>query len=528
MTLTQITEKGIKDGEIVNADINASAAIAGTKVAPNFGSQNIVTTGSITGNDLEIDSGTLSVDASNNRVGINETSPDYSLHVNSGSANSVAIFESTDTAVELEFKDTTGTSFLECRNDFRLKNSSGEKVRIDSSGNVGIGTTSPVSIIHATGSNSATGYQFTNTNTSSGFGMFIKGGGTTADRYSLRVDDAAGNERFRVNANGRVGIGVNIPAYILDVVDDGGPAFSAASNSTQGQISIVGKNSGGSTSAISRIKSHPDGSSNQSHLAFETRNSSSAMVERMRIDSGGRVLIGADTVGSADGYTNNFMVAETSGSAGMSIQSYNSASSYSTIALGDRTTHNRGYIEQRCGDNNQMTIGVVGNGSIRFSGRNTSSGNIVERARFTSDGLCFNGDSAANNALYDYEEGTWGPVPTDNNNTFSYGQEYGRYTKIGNVIHVTYAFNASMSGTSGYALFINLPFQVKEFNNPTNEGIGYSKGTGIEIQLEAQQGQSRMKLRSPSTGSALTPNNVGMTNNVTKTFRGAITYLTTS
>jgi len=33
MTLTQITEKGIKDGEIVNADINASAAIASSKLA---------------------------------------------------------------------------------------------------------------------------------------------------------------------------------------------------------------------------------------------------------------------------------------------------------------------------------------------------------------------------------------------------------------------------------------------------------------------------------------------------------------
>lgn len=33
MALTQITEKGIKDGEIINADINASAAIARTKLA---------------------------------------------------------------------------------------------------------------------------------------------------------------------------------------------------------------------------------------------------------------------------------------------------------------------------------------------------------------------------------------------------------------------------------------------------------------------------------------------------------------
>ena len=41
----------IADGSIVNADINGSAAIAGTKITPNFGSQNIVTTGTgATGN----------------------------------------------------------------------------------------------------------------------------------------------------------------------------------------------------------------------------------------------------------------------------------------------------------------------------------------------------------------------------------------------------------------------------------------------------------------------------------------------
>ena len=35
-------------GTIDNADINASAAIAGTKISPNFGSQNVVTTGTST------------------------------------------------------------------------------------------------------------------------------------------------------------------------------------------------------------------------------------------------------------------------------------------------------------------------------------------------------------------------------------------------------------------------------------------------------------------------------------------------
>jgi len=40
-----VTSAKILDGTIVNADVNASAAIAGTKISPNFGSQNVSTTG---------------------------------------------------------------------------------------------------------------------------------------------------------------------------------------------------------------------------------------------------------------------------------------------------------------------------------------------------------------------------------------------------------------------------------------------------------------------------------------------------
>jgi len=42
---SSVTSAKIADGAIVNADINASAAIAGTKISPDFGSQTIATTG---------------------------------------------------------------------------------------------------------------------------------------------------------------------------------------------------------------------------------------------------------------------------------------------------------------------------------------------------------------------------------------------------------------------------------------------------------------------------------------------------
>ena len=51
----QVTSAKILDGTIVNADINASAAIAGTKISPDFGSQNIATSGTVDGRDVSAD-----------------------------------------------------------------------------------------------------------------------------------------------------------------------------------------------------------------------------------------------------------------------------------------------------------------------------------------------------------------------------------------------------------------------------------------------------------------------------------------
>ena len=49
-----IESADIVDGTIVNADVNASAAIAGTKISPDFGSQNVTTTGTLGSDDITI------------------------------------------------------------------------------------------------------------------------------------------------------------------------------------------------------------------------------------------------------------------------------------------------------------------------------------------------------------------------------------------------------------------------------------------------------------------------------------------
>jgi hypothetical protein len=76
------------------------------------------------------------------KVGINETSPDVTLHINSGTNDINTKFESTDTEVRIQLKDSTGTSYIAARNDIRFGNdTTTERMRINVNGHVLIGTT---------------------------------------------------------------------------------------------------------------------------------------------------------------------------------------------------------------------------------------------------------------------------------------------------------------------------------------------------------------------------------------------------
>jgi hypothetical protein len=77
--------------------------------------------------------------------------------------------------------------------------------------------------------------------------------------------------------------------------------------------------------------------------------------------------------------------------------------------------------------------------------------NNTERVRvLTSGGITFNGDTAAANALDDYEEGTWTPTYVSNSGLSSVTGITGAsgfYVKVGKLVHLQAAF--TMNGSSG-------------------------------------------------------------------------------
>jgi hypothetical protein len=93
----------------------------------------------------------------------------------------------------------------------------------------------------------------------------------------------------------------------------------------------------------------------------------------------------------------------------------------------------------------------------------SSGSNPSEIARFTPNGLTFNGDTAAANALDDYEEGQWTMGMSFGGGTtgITYATNTGTYTKIGRKVTVNGIISLSSKGSStGDARITGLPFTI--------------------------------------------------------------------
>jgi hypothetical protein len=194
-----------------------------------------------------------------------------------------------------------------------------ERVRIDSSGKVGIGNNSPGSY-YAGASNlvigtndGESGLTIANGTTGTGYICFADGTtGTEAYRGIVEYDHTsdfmrfatAGGEKVRITSNGRVGIGNNNPSSLLEVGDGSAISIAIANGSdsgTAGGSSFLVRNAGTSLVGIGNKSGLLGGTySNQPTLYFNGGlELSEAGTVRFKIDSSGALGIGGATYGTA-------------------------------------------------------------------------------------------------------------------------------------------------------------------------------------------------------------------------------------
>lgn len=244
MALTRIKTDQITDGAVTGDDINTSVDLSG-KTFDNFTS---------TGIDDNAAATAITIDSSGN-IGIGTSSPSQKLEVLNGSilvSSTATPDRSTEILVnQIKFSRQSGNYIVATENTGFISLSAGgtigvdanegvtvrksqveirtdntERMRVDSSGNVGIGTTSPYHNLQV-GNAASSGYQqiaiMTN---ATGVGELRFADADDFNQGMIQYNHAndymmiqtSSVERLRIDSSGRVGIGISNPGRELHVI----------------------------------------------------------------------------------------------------------------------------------------------------------------------------------------------------------------------------------------------------------------------------------------------------------------------
>jgi hypothetical protein len=406
-------------------------------------------------------------------------------------------------------------------------------------GNVGIGTTSPARLLHILAPTGNHAYQRIEGG-SGGYGGFLElmansvGSDTdsagkvdfymtstnriaTIDakrtaggaNYGTLIFSTADNattptERMRITSGGNIGIGTASPATRLQVdaasattsstvltINGSATGFAAANDANTGySINFDGCAFTGSTGIVSRtgaqIEMLKNGSWNQAaagqgtnaSLIFKTNSGtieSPNLAERMRITSGGNVGIGL---------TDPSDRLDINGSIRFRANTPNFTAAIDNAVID--------YVPTSIFPTNPgIRIAAIGTASIGAEIRllTGTSTTLAERLRVTDNGLTFNGDTAAANALDDYEEGTWTPgIAFDGNSVgVTYLVREASYTKIARQVTATGVFVLTSKGSStGQVTITGLPFSIPNELNKFSSASVRCIGVSFANQFQAE------------------------------------------
>ena len=243
-------------------------------------------------------------------------------------------------------------------------------------------------------------------------------------------------------------------------------------------IIFKGEQSGGEISTLAEIEAAHDGTADdeKGDLIFRTNDGSdgSAPTEAMRIDSGRLIHTTADlNSGGNEDMATGYVAPQGSiysqGFASSGARSNNTGYlSGLAIVNGDNNTNgnaNDGRIVANIAAEVFTTDSNAGDDSgadLTFWTKPEGS-SMVERMRILhTGGIAFNGDTAAANALNDYEEGTYNPT-LSGSISGSFGG-VGSYVKVGKIVTFMFSFNQVSSSPQGNITF-GLPFVMDSNQN---------------------------------------------------------------
>jgi len=253
----------------------------------------------------------------NKNVGIGTTSPAAELHINNSSGATFTRISGTTAAVLDMYGGASNTKPIRffggsdteayagiraLSNNLGLSFETGiggstaatERMRIDSSGNVGIGTTTTTAIrlTATTATANHVGLQVENSNTADSFGMVVKAGNDAND-YTADFRRRDNTNIMRIRGDGNVGIGTTSPVvssgYTSLTINDTTSGYLVLQNN--GTTKMEAYVSGGTQATLRGTGVPLAFVTTAAHeMTFDTNGT-----ERMRIDTSNRLLLGCTT-----------------------------------------------------------------------------------------------------------------------------------------------------------------------------------------------------------------------------------------
>jgi len=331
----------------------------------------------------------MRIDASGN-VGIKTSSPASPLHVNVGTNQNLEVDSASSELRLSAVNDARSTNpairFQAESYKFYGAGGVGPRATIDSSGNVGIGTSSPDTSLHVQSPNGTK------------CELNLAQTGVTNFRWSIPASTDAlalvygtNIERMRIDSSGRLGIGTTSPSAKLEVQDANGVSLKFGDLASYPN-NVVPCFIGTGTSALAGVNGDlvlVPRTSDAGKILFATGNGGAA-TEKVRIANDGNVGIG-----TASPDTTLHVHKGASGLSGSPL-------SDSTLVL-ENSTHN--YLTMLAPSNHDSALifGDADNNNVGSVGYNHSENRLnfgvngAERMRITSAGKFVVGDTAALN-----------------------------------------------------------------------------------------------------------------------------------